>query len=118
MNDAKLLSDLLQGIITQLPILIAAFVGAIVTITRWKDAPSAGAWSLLGFGAAILLGILVPASQAWVRYWFIHNPGHPSDLAAVFTSLTVIWSLVRAASYIFLLVAIFAGRPAAPEKVR
>jgi hypothetical protein len=111
MNDVKLLADLVQGVLIQLPILIVAFVGAIITLNRWRDAPAAGVWSLLGFGAAILLCLLVPASQMGVRYWLAHNSGNPSGLATAYTALAVVWSLLRAVSYVFLLVAIFAGRP-------
>jgi hypothetical protein len=111
MNDAKLLADLVQGILIQLPIFIVAFVGAIITLNRWKDAPAAGGWSLLGFGIAILLCILVPASQLGVRYWLAHNSGNASTLTTIYTALAVVWSLLRAISYVFLLIAVFAGRP-------
>ena len=119
MNDAKLLTDFIQALASQLPILIVAFVGAIVTLSRWKDAPAARVWSLLGFGVAIILCFLVPATQAGVRYWFVHNSGHASEMAMAYTALAVLWSLLRAAGYVCLLVAIYAGRPtAAPEKLR
>jgi hypothetical protein len=110
MNDAKFLADFIQSLLVQLPVLIVSLIGVIVVISRWNDAPAAGVWSLLGFGAAGLLCLLYPVSQAGLRYWFASNPGHPRDMLAAFTGLSVVWSLIRAASYIFLLAAIFAGR--------
>jgi hypothetical protein len=118
MNDAKLFIDFIQGIAIQLPILLAAGAGIVVTLSRWRDASSAGAWSLAGFGFAIILCLLVPASQAGVRYWITHNSGHASDVAMIFTALNVFWSRLCAASYICLLVAIFAGRPKSAEVLR
>jgi hypothetical protein len=110
MNDAKFLADFLQSILVQLPVLIVALIGIIIVISRWNDAPAAGVWSLLGFGSAVLLCLLYPISQAGLRYWSVNNPGHSREMLAVFTGLGVVWSLVRAASYTFLLAAIFAGR--------
>jgi hypothetical protein len=111
MSESQLLIEFIQGAASQLPVFFVALIGAFVTIGRWKEAPSAGIWSLLGFGIAALLCILVPVSQVGVRYWLSHNSGHSSEVQMIFTALTVFWSIFRAASYILLLVAIFAGRP-------
>jgi hypothetical protein len=110
MSNAQLLTDFIQGVASQLPVFFVALVGAFVTISRWKEAPSAGIWSLLGFGIAALLCILVPAGQMGLRYWLIQNHGHSSQLPLAFTALAIFWSVLRAASYVLLLVAIFAGR--------
>jgi hypothetical protein len=121
-NNATLFVDILQGLAGQLAILIAAIVGAIVTLSRWKDAPSAGLWSLLGFGLAIILCFAIPAGQAGLRYWLIQNSAnHSTDRSSammIFGAFNVLWSLLRAASYICLLVAIYAGRPQKPEPLR
>ena len=118
MNDSKFLIEALQGIAWQLPVFVAALVGALITMNRWKDAPSAGVWSLLGFGLAIFLCFAVPLTQAGLRYWLTQNStGHPSPMV-IFGSVTVLWSLLRAASYICLIVAIYAGRPQASEPLR
>jgi hypothetical protein len=121
-NNGTLIIDILQGLAGQLAILIAAIVGAIVTLSRWKDSPSAGFWSLLGFGLAIILCFAIPAAQAGLRYWLIQNSaGHPaghSSTMMIFGAFNILWSLLRAASYICLLVAIYAGRPEKPEPLR
>jgi len=111
MINTMLLIEFIEGVASQLPVLIVALVGVIVTLTRWKDAPSARVWSLLGFGIAIILCFLVPASQVGVRYWIMQNPMNHVTVTTAFTVLTIFWSVLRAASYVSLLVAIFAGRP-------
>jgi len=111
MNSLNYFAEFLQGVAIQLPVLIVALIGAFVTISRWNDAPSSGVWSLLGFGIAALLCILVPAGQLGVRYWMGQNSGHVSDLKLVYMALAILWSILRTASYACLLGAIFAGRP-------
>ena len=118
MNDSKILIDALQGIAWQLPVFIAALVGAIITMNRWKDAPSAGVWSLLGFGLAIFLCFAVPLTQAGLRYWLTQNSTSHSSAMMIFGPLNFLWALFRGASYICLVVAIYAGRPQTPEPLR
>ena len=118
MNDSKILIDALQGIAWQLPVFIAAFVGAIITMNRWKDAPSAGLWSLVGFGLAIFLSFAVPLTQAGLRYWLIQNATGRSSAMMIFGPLNLLWAVLRAVSYICLIVAIYAGRPQASEPLR
>jgi len=118
MNESKFLVEALQGIAWQLPVFIAAFVGAIITMNRWKDAPSAGVWSLVGFGLAIFLSFAVPLTQVGLRYWLMQNSTGHSNPMMIFGPLNFVWALLRGASYVCLLVAIYAGRPQAPEPLR
>jgi hypothetical protein len=110
MTDTALIFEFIQNLAIQLPVAIVAIIGAIVTFSRRDEAPAATTWSVLGFGTAAILCLLVPAGQVGLRYYLIHTPGHSPATVQAFAFLAVIWSLLRAASYVFLLVAIFAGR--------
>jgi hypothetical protein len=110
MNNYNFASEFIRAAAVQLPIFIASLIGVIITVTRWKDAPDAALWSLLGFGLSAVLSILIPAGQTGMRYYLTQNSGAHAGTAEAFMALAVFWSLLRAASYGLLAAAVFAGR--------
>ena len=112
MNSSDPFSELramLQGMAYQTPVIIVCIVGLIFVFVRKAEAPKAALWAGLGFGLALLVSLLIPISQQAV--WHVmrasNNYREHATLSAV---LGAVWSLMRAATYVLLLAAIFAGR--------
>ena len=111
MNDTKIFSELLGAVATQLPVLLVSLVGIMVALISWRRAPAASLWTFLAFGLVFLLCILVPVSQQTMLRMM-----KESSLDARVTAnvvFGVVWSIVRAITYVFLLVGVYAGRKSA-----
>jgi hypothetical protein len=111
MNNPRIFSELLGGIASQLPVLIVCLVGIMVALISWRRAPAASLWTFLAFCLAFLLCILIPVSQQTVLRMM-----KESSLDARVTAnivLGIVWSIVRAISYVFLLVGVYSGRKSA-----
>ncbi len=111
MNDTKIFSELLGGIAVQLPVLLVCLVGIMVALISWRRAPAASLWTLLAFGLALLLCILIPISQQTMLRMMTESSLDTRVTANI--ALGVVWSIVRAISYILLLVGVYAGRKSA-----
>jgi hypothetical protein len=99
----------LQLLLSSLPTMLVCLGASVVILTRWKSGCSWSLWALLGFGLGLIISIAFPLTQACVQSWIVHS-GHVSSYAWIFTLLAFIWSLLRAAVYVLLFVAIFEGR--------
>jgi len=67
-------------------------------------------WALLGFGLAAVLCFAVPVAQTAVQDWVRHSGYTTSGSASVMAGISMVWSVLRAVTYAFLLIAVFAGR--------
>ena len=112
MNNMQQITMLLSTLATQLPVFVVCLVASVVVLVRWKEGSRGSVWALLGFGLALMLCFVVPVVQTSVQRWIIES-GDVASRASVFTGLSVLWSLLRAATYALLLVAVFAGRSTA-----
>ena len=112
MNDSDQLKMFLSLFVMQLPILLVCLLAGVVVLIRWRQASSGSLWALLGFGLALVLCIAIPVVQTAVQHW-VAQSGDIARRASVFTGLSVLWSVLRAATYALLLVAVFAGRSTA-----
>ena len=92
-----------------LPTLIVCVVACVVIFSRWKQNPGGSLWALLGFGLALILCFAVPVVQAVAQSWVIQS-GEIARRASLLTGLAILWSILRAATYVLLLLAVFAGR--------
>jgi uncharacterized Tic20 family protein len=111
-NDPVQLTALLSLFAAQLPILLVSMLGCLVVGVRRNELSTASSWALMGFGLSVLLCVLIPVVQMLVQNWAISSGPSMPQRASVFTVLAVVWSLLRAASYALLLMAIIAGRTA------
>ena len=111
-NDNAQLMQLLSMFASQLPILIVSLFGCVVVMARKNELSVAASWALMGFGLSIVLCVLIPVAQFFVQNWVVAGGGSMARRASLFTVLAVVWSLLRAVSYGFLLAAILAGRSA------
>jgi hypothetical protein len=111
MNSTQSLVMFFSSALAQSPIFFVALAGCVITFQKWRQAPRAALWAMLGFGLALALCLIVPLVQTLVQSWAMRGE-HANQGAYVLTGLGLFWSLLRAVSYAFLLVAVFAGRSA------
>jgi predicted membrane channel-forming protein YqfA (hemolysin III family) len=111
MNDTRIFSELLGAVATQLPVLLVSLVGIMVALISWRRAPAASLWTFLAFGLALLLCILIPISQQTMLRMMKESSLDTRVTANIV--LGIVWSIVRAISYVLLLVGVYAGRKSA-----
>ena len=75
---------------------------------QW-DARGGALWALLGFGLALILCFVMPVGQTMIQSWVFQGGDRASRMWA-FSAFGMIGSMLQAVIYLFLLVAIFAGR--------
>ena len=115
MNSTDQIKMWFPSFALQLPILLVSLVAVVIILVRWRQAPGAAIWALLGFGLALILCMLIPVVQTTVQSWALQNTD-VAHRASLFSSLAILWSVLRAISYALLLVAVVAGR-SAPQPV-
>ncbi|MEY2498615.1 MAG: hypothetical protein QOD12_2171 [Verrucomicrobiota bacterium] len=108
MNDTKIFSDMLGGIATQLPVFLVCLVGVMVALISWRRSPAASLWTFLAFGLALLLCVLIPVSQQPMLRLMKESSLDARVNANI--GLGVFWSIIRAITYILLLVGVYSGR--------
>src|ERR1043166_1000803 len=111
-NISAQLTTLLSLFAAQLPILLVTVLGCFVVGVRKNELSAAATWALMGFGLSAVLCVLIPVVQTLVQNWVMESGGSMAQRASIFTILAVIWSLLRAATYALLLLAVIAGRTA------
>ena len=111
-NDPALLTTLLTLFAGQLPILVVSLVGCLVMLGRWNDGSRAAGWALLGFGLSLALCFVMPVGQALMQSWVAGSSQSMMQRAWAFTALGLLWSVLRAASYALLLMALWVRQPA------
>src|SRR5687767_5847228 len=101
-SDAQFI---LTSMLSNLPVLLAGLVAFILILTRWNEIPRAAVWALLGFGLVLILGIFWPFVQGFVQTWVREDAtGMNRDRLWAFSVMGIAHSILRALSYIFLLV--------------
>lgn len=96
----------------QLPLLLTFAIGAVIAVLKWGTAPKASMWTLLAFGTALLLCLVIPVGQRISASIFM-NAGYDFQRVMHFI-LAFFWSVLRALPYLFLLIAVYTGRKPAP----
>jgi hypothetical protein len=114
-NDPALLTTVLTLLAGQLPILLVSVVGCLMMMGRWNEGSRAAGWALLGFGLSLVLCVLMPVGQALVQSWVVGNGQSIGQRAWAFTALGLFWSVLRAATYALLLLALLARSEARIE---
>jgi hypothetical protein len=114
MNNTDQIKLLLSMFAVQLPVLLVCLVAGVVILARWRQGSKGSLWALLGFGVAAVLCFAVPVAQTVVQDWVRQGSHSMVEGASVMAGISLVWSVVRAASYALLLIAIFAGRSTSP----
>jgi hypothetical protein len=109
MNNTDLIRTFLSLFSFNLPTLIVCLIAGVVILIKWRQAYSGSLWALLGFGLALILCFAMPIGRTLLEYWAFHGGQRMSHTWA-FTAFGMVGSVLHAVIYVFLLVAIFAGR--------
>ncbi|MDD5263120.1 MAG: hypothetical protein PHD76_14855, partial [Methylacidiphilales bacterium] len=110
MNNTESISFFFSLLMGNLPTLIVCFLAIVTILSMWKEGSSGSLWALIGFGLLFVLCLAMPAAQAAVHAWGAQNGDHAQRLWA-FSALGIVGSVLHAAVYLLLLVAVFTGRP-------
>jgi hypothetical protein len=91
-----------------LPILMISLAAVVVALVRWRQAPQASLFCMLGFGVIFCLS----AGMPFIQYFLIMGPGRPTGggMGVLMTVFSVSWSALTAVAYVLLALAVFAGR--------
>jgi uncharacterized Tic20 family protein len=116
-NDTALLTTLLTLFAGQLPILLISLVGCLVMMGRWNDGSRAAGWALLGFGLSLALCVIMPVGQTLVQNWVVGSGQSMVQRAWAFTALGLVWSVLRAATYALLLMALWVRQPETEARI-
>lgn len=92
-----------------LPTFVICLVAGVVILIQWRQASSGSLWALLGFGLAVILCFLMPLGQTLLHNW-VFQSGEVQRRIWAITTLNFAGSILRGVVYLFLLIAIFAGR--------
>src|SRR5450432_1250349 len=109
MDNADEIKTFLSMFAVYLPRVIICLLACIVILAKWRDAPRGALWALLGFGLALVLCFVMPVGQSIIQHWVLQDGDRASRMWA-FSAFGMIGSILQAVIYVFLLVAIFAGR--------
>jgi hypothetical protein len=109
MNNTGQINVFFSSFLVYLPTLIVCLVAGVVILIKWRQAPIASLWALLGFGLALVLCFVMPAGQALLQYWVFHG-GQRGSYTWALTAFGMVGSVLHAVIYVFLLMAIFTGR--------
>lgn len=108
-----MLTFFFSNFVPQIAVFTVSLVGLVVVILKWKQGSRGSIWALLGFGIAFALTLLVPLGSTIAQQAVTNGSFTNAQRASIYSVLANAWGLLRAVSYVFLLVAVFAGRPPA-----
>ena len=109
MNNADEIKTMFSTFAVYLPRLIICLLACIVVVVRWREARGGALWALLGFGLALILCFVLPVGQTMLQHWVFQDSDRASRMWA-FSAFGMFGSVLQSVIYIFLLVAVFAGR--------
>ena len=92
-----------------LPMVLVCLGAGVVVLIKWRNAPTAALWALLGFGLGLFLCFAMPIGHTLLQQW-VFRSGEQASRMWVFSTFSIAGSVLHAVVYVFLLVAIFAGR--------
>lgn len=110
MNDTDQIKTFVSMFVVYLPRFIICLVACVVILAKWRQGRTGSLWGILGFGLALILCVVMPVGQTVLQQWAVRNSDHESRMLA-FSVFGLIGSVAQAVIYVFLLAAIFAGRP-------
>lgn len=109
MNNADEIKTFVSMFAVYLPRVIICLLACIVILAKWRDAPRGALWALLGFGLALILCFVMPVGQSIIQHRVFQDSDRETRMWAL-SAFGLIDSILQAVVYVFLLVAVFAGR--------
>jgi formate hydrogenlyase subunit 3/multisubunit Na+/H+ antiporter MnhD subunit len=114
-NNTDLLRMFISMVPLYLPGIIVAVAAILVCLAKREQSPQGAKWALLGFGLSLFLSIAWPIANTFIQQWMIHGGGHQTERMWVYSAMAIVSSVLHALVYVFLLIAVFAGRSTPPE---
>ena len=108
-NSTALIQLFLSIFAMYLPTMIVCLVACVVILAKWRQASSASLWALLGFGLLLVLCFASPIGMVILQPW-LNQGGQLQSHVWVYSAFSMVLSVLHCVAYVFLLVAIFAGR--------
>lgn len=109
MNNTDEIRTFLSMFAVYLPRVIICLVACIVIVAKWREARGGALWALLGFGLALILCFVMPVGQNMIQHW-VFQDGDRTGRMWAFSVFGIVGSALQVVVYLFLLIAIFAGR--------
>lgn len=109
MNNTDEIRTFLSMFAVYLPRVIICLVACIVIVAKWREARGGALWALLGFGLALILCFVMPVGQTMIQHW-VFQDGDRTGRMWAFSVFGIVGSALQVVVYLFLLIAIFAGR--------
>jgi hypothetical protein len=106
-------SYLLSALLVSLPGLLVCFIGVVLVLDRWRSLGPAALPAMLGLVVLLLVGLLQPLTSMVVPM-LIGGAGRVSSLSSVYTIISGVFSVCRAAAYLLLILGIIQGRQPPP----
>jgi hypothetical protein len=108
MNTPDQIKIFLSMLLMQLPTLIVCLVACII-LTKRGAGSRGSSWALLGFGSVLFLCIVMPVVHTILQSW-VFQSGQHADRMWAFRIVSIVDTLLQATTYVFLLLAVLAGR--------
>jgi len=105
----------LQALASAIPLFIIWIVGLVLAIIRWKKDPKKAVFTLL---AILIIGFVLLLEIAWNIFgvrWVNTNPSVIRMARTLFIVIPLAINLLRATSWVFILLAIFSQPKQIPE---
>jgi hypothetical protein len=95
---------------TQLPVIIIYFVGLILAFIWRQRHPKASLFAILGIALLLLNVLLMTGVQLWVSAYWVSGRSSSWNANSLIYAIIVLRSLIGAAGFGFLFMAVFTGR--------
>jgi len=97
-------------LLMQLPTLGVGLTGVFLVLARRKSDTNTSFWALMGFGLSSALCVIIPATQTWVQLEVMQGGASSFEhRASNLMAFSLLWSILHAATYFFLLLSVLAG---------
>ena len=110
----NIVREFFRNLSYNLPILLICLAAVVIVLAKRRQLSRAFLWSLAGFGLAAFVYLLNPLVWAYFSLWVNSNPYH--HLQGYYRMcLWILSSILMAASYALLLIAVCASRSQTSE---
>ena len=108
--DLNWITVWLNALVTQVPTLLTALAICAWVLARREQLGPAFLRALLGFGLLLVVALLAPVAQVMVQQWASSHYVGVKQVVRIYTILGFLWSALSALAFLFVALAIFAGR--------
>jgi hypothetical protein len=96
----------------QAPLMGASLIGMILALALWRRCPSVCLFALIGFGILFVQSISQSLATAYLVSAHMERGWSAAQYGRIMTAASIVHGMVRTIGYVFVLLAVFSGRPA------